>query len=51
MNGSAITRAALAGYEAREITATPTTDQPILMGQAFAWNPSIKGAKSEDTIW
>ena len=40
----------LAGYEAREITATPTTDQPILMGQAFAWNPSIKGAKSEDTI-
>ncbi len=40
----------LAGYEAREITATPDTEQNILMGQAFAWNPSIRGAKSEDTI-
>lgn len=40
----------LAGYEAREITATPETEQSILAGQAFAWNPSIKGAKSEDTI-
>jgi len=40
----------LAGYEAREITATPNTGQNIWMGQAFAWNPSIKGAKSEDTI-
>ena len=40
----------LAGYEAREITGTPTTGQSILMGQAFAWNPSIKGAKSEDTF-
>lgn len=40
----------LAGYESREITATPATKQPILTGQAFAWNPSIRGAKSEDTI-
>ncbi len=40
----------LAGYEPREITATPTTRQAIEQGQAFAWNPSIKGAKSEDTI-
>jgi antitoxin VapB len=40
----------LAGYESREITATPTTHHSILMGQAFAWNPTIKGAKSEDTI-
>jgi antitoxin VapB len=40
----------LAGYEPREITATPTSTQPILSGQAFAWNPSIKGVKSEDTI-
>jgi antitoxin VapB len=40
----------LAGYEPREITATPTSTQPILSGQTFAWNPSIKGVKSEDTI-
>ena len=40
----------LAGYAPREVTATPRSTQPILMGQAFAWNPSIKGVKSEDTI-
>ena len=40
----------LAGYEPREITATPSSTQPILAGQAYAWNPSIAGAKSEDTI-
>lgn len=40
----------LAGYAPREITATPTSSQPILAGQAYAWNPSIAGAKSEDTI-
>jgi Xaa-Pro aminopeptidase len=39
-----------AGYAPREITATPASNEPILMGQAFAWNPSIKGTKSEDTI-
>lgn len=39
-----------AGYMPREITATPVSTQPILVGQAFAWNPSITGAKSEDTI-
>jgi antitoxin VapB len=39
-----------AGYEPREIIATPTSTQPILIGQAFAWNPSITGVKSEDTI-
>ncbi len=40
----------LAGYEPREITATPSSNQPILVGQSYAWNPSITGAKSEDTI-
>ena len=40
----------LAGYAPREITATPRSTQPILVGQAFAWNPSITGVKSEDTI-
>jgi Xaa-Pro aminopeptidase len=40
----------VAGYEPREVTVTPHISQPILVGQAFAWNPSITGAKSEDTI-
>jgi antitoxin VapB len=39
-----------AGYEAREVVATPDTHDPIFAGQAFAWNPSITGTKSEDTI-
>jgi len=39
-----------AGYAPREITATPTSSEPILEGQVYAWNPSIAGAKSEDTI-
>jgi Xaa-Pro aminopeptidase len=40
----------LAGYENREIVATPWVDVPVRAGQAYAWNPSIAGAKSEDTI-
>lgn len=40
----------LGGYEPREITATPTTNQPVLPNQTYAWNPTISGAKSEDTI-
>ena len=36
----------LAGYAPREVTATPLSNQPILVGQVFAWNPSITGAKS-----
>jgi len=39
-----------AGYAPREVTATPSSSEPIFLGQAFAWNPSIAGAKSEDTI-
>ena len=39
-----------AGYAPREVTARPSSTQPVLTGQAFAWNPSITGAKSEDTI-
>ena len=39
-----------AGYNPREFIATPTTDFPIEIGQAYAWNPSITGCKSEDTI-
>lgn len=39
-----------AGYDPREFLATPTADVPIGLGQAYAWNPSITGCKSEDTI-
>ncbi len=40
----------LTGYSGREIFATPTTDYKLQTDQALAWNPSITGAKSEDTI-
>ncbi len=39
-----------AGYEPREMVAIPGMTEIIHAGQAFAWNPSIRGAKSEDTI-
>jgi len=38
------------GYAAREYRATSDTADPVLPYQAFAWNPSITGTKSEDTI-
>ena len=40
----------LTGYEPREILATPTSTETIVEGQALAWNPTIAGAKVEDTI-
>ncbi len=40
----------LAGYEPREFVATPTSTEKVMVGQAYAWNPSITGSKSEDTI-
>jgi Xaa-Pro aminopeptidase len=40
----------LAGYAPREIVATPASDEEVVLGQAYAWNPSITGVKSEDTI-
>src|SRR5215203_5744404 len=40
----------MAGYASREIIATPTTHQEIEEGQAFAWNPSLVGAKAEETF-
>lgn len=40
----------LTGYASREIIATPRTPQEIRVGQAFAWNPSITGAKAEETF-
>lgn len=38
------------GYAARDYRATDSTTDPVLPNQAFAWNPSITGTKSEDTI-
>lgn len=39
-----------AGYQPREILATPGDPTPIAVNQAFGWNPSIKGVKSEDGL-
>ncbi len=38
------------GYEPREFVATPASTDIVAVGQAYAWNPSIAGTKSEDTI-
>lgn len=38
------------GYETRDYIATAASMQVVQPNQAFAWNPSIKGVKSEDTI-
>jgi Xaa-Pro dipeptidase len=40
----------MTGYVSREVIATPHTHQEIHIGQAFAWNPSITGAKAEETF-
>ncbi len=40
-----------AGYEPREYYATPASMDGVVAGQVYAWNPSITGSKSEDTIW
>jgi Xaa-Pro dipeptidase len=39
-----------AGYAPREFLATPSCEGVVRLGQAFAWNPAIRGIKSEDTI-
>ncbi len=38
------------GYASRETVATPDARQQIRTGQAFAWNPSLEGAKTEETF-
>lgn len=37
-------------YEPREWIATPQSQEKVVIGQTYAWNPSITGTKSEDTI-
>jgi antitoxin VapB len=39
-----------AGYEPREYIARPGATEKVSVGQVYAWNPSITGSKSEDTI-
>jgi antitoxin VapB len=40
----------LTGYRSREVIAAPGADLEIATGQAFAWNPSLAGAKAEETF-
>ncbi|MGQ9651469.1 MAG: M24 family metallopeptidase [Phycisphaerae bacterium] len=40
----------LTGYLGREVRVGPGCSLPIQTNQIFAWNPSIGGTKSEDTI-
>lgn len=39
-----------AGYGAREVVATPDTGDRLAANMVLAWNPSIPGAKIEDTF-
>jgi Xaa-Pro aminopeptidase len=39
-----------AGYAGREWIATPDLATPIALPHAYAWNPTVRGAKSEDTV-
>ena len=39
-----------AGYNAREIIVTPDDGSLVQAGSIYAWNPSIVGCKSEDSI-
>jgi Xaa-Pro dipeptidase len=38
------------GYASREYRASPDSEEIVQKNQAFAWNPTIAGTKSEDTI-
>ena len=38
------------GYGEREWIATPQGADVVVNNQAFAWNPSIRGGKTEDTV-
>jgi len=39
-----------AGYDTRDYLAVPAETRRLLENQALAWNPSITGTKSEDTV-
>jgi Xaa-Pro aminopeptidase len=39
-----------AGFAGREWIATPDADDEVHLPMAYAWNPTVQGAKSEDTV-
>lgn len=39
-----------AGFAGREWIGTPDSNNRVIVPQGYAWNPTIKGAKSEDTF-
>lgn len=39
-----------AGFRGREWIATPWHDGDVTLPMAYAWNPTVQGAKSEDTV-
>ncbi len=41
----------IAGYEPREFTAVPDSQEVIHQGHFLTWNPTLAGVKSEDTIF
>jgi hypothetical protein len=50
MNGISTHQGGVTAYENREVQARLDSTHQIAVGQAFAWNPSITGTKSEDTM-
>ena len=38
------------GYEPREYLGLPAAQDVVAVGQAYSWNPTIAGAKMEDTF-
>jgi len=38
-----------AGFAAREWIATPESEEPVRQPMGYAWNPTVRGTKSEDT--